>query len=216
MGRKGSDPPWSGRTWHLGSGLIPPRPQPPAPKRPPSPHPAAEPWPGGLWFLRVSHCPPPQGQPFPEGPPHVSTLPVSSRQHGPINLFPSTPVPLSEFHRKYHRGSNPSGFRRVVACRDRKTLVFSALVAGPLPKLKQTDEDVLACHKGLQSAGQHHEGATSRTPFTDRVQRKKRSEKTLGGPEAGSNGGGCGGVLGETQETLRDQTGTPGPREGLG
>lgn len=129
------------------------------------PRPAAEPWPGGLWLLRVSHCPPPQGQPFPEGPPRVSALPVSSRQRGPINLFPSTPVPLSEFHRKCHRGSNPSGFRRLAACRDRKTLVFSALVSGPLPRLKQTDEDVLACHKGLQSAGQHREGATSRSPI---------------------------------------------------
>lgn len=129
------------------------------------PHPAAEPWPGGPWLLGVSHCPPSQGQPFPEGPPHISAFPVSSRQHGPINLFPSTPVPLSEFHQKYRWGSNPSGFRRLAACRDRKTLVFSALVAGPLPKLKQTDKDVLACHKGLQSAGQPREGATSRSPI---------------------------------------------------
>lgn len=53
-------------------------------------------------------------------------------------------------------------------------------------------------------------GLLAGPPFTDRVQRKKGSEKTLGGPEAGSNGGGCGGVPGQTQETLRDQTGTPG------
>ena len=76
---------------------------------------AGEPWQGGLWLLGGSHCPPPQGQPFPERPPCASAFPVSSRQNGPINLFPSTPVPVSQFHQKYHQGSNPSGFRRLAA-----------------------------------------------------------------------------------------------------
>lgn len=58
---------------------------------------------------------PTQGQPFLEGPPCVSAFPISSGQNGPINLFPPTPAPLSQFHQNYHRGSSLSGLRRLAA-----------------------------------------------------------------------------------------------------
>ena len=111
-GRKEPDPPGSRRNWHLGSGLAPPRPRPPEAKRPP---PSSGAMAGRAMASRGVSPSPTQGQPFLEDPPCVSAFPVSSGQNGPINLFPSTPVPLSQFHQKYHRGSSPSGFRRSAA-----------------------------------------------------------------------------------------------------
>ena len=142
-GRKEPEPPGSRRNWHLGSGLAPPRPQPPEAKRPPP-----QQWSHGREGRGFSGCltiPNPRPA-LPGGPSMRLCIPCFFRaewahQPFPINPCPSFPVP----------SKIPSGFQsiwvqKISGTRDWKTLVFSTLVAGLLPKLKQTDTDVLACH----------------------------------------------------------------------
>lgn len=82
-----------------------------------------------------------------------------------------------------------------------------------MPKLKQT-KMYWPVTKGYKVLVSPVRGLLAGPPFTDRVQRKKGSEKTLGGPEAGSNGGGCGGGCGGRPK--RHCVTRQGPREGLG